>query len=213
VTFAELYAAVRDQGGFDSTSTGSSQADIAGWINQAYTRLVVRSKWRKAQVVIATTVADQAEYTLPATVEDIEEGILVGTEPWSAVGQETLWRLKNGNATADGGVWAGDYDDAGNPQIELYPAPDEAGVEVSALAVLKPVPLAVDADTPIVPEDFHDAIVDGAISTGLRRINERIGEADSFEARFREEVEGLRRRGNSRLSTGPVQVQVGGYHF
>lgn len=210
--FEEIVATVADQGGFDTRATGSSTADVQGWVNEAYRKLVVRSRWRKAQVQIATTVVDQAEYALSDDVVDILEGVIVDGAPYSSVGQETLWRLKNGNATADGGVWAGDYTDTGAQQIELYPAPAEAGLSIQALALLAPAALS-DGDTPIVPVDFHDAIVDGAIATGLRREDERIAEADSYEARFREEIETLRRRGNMRLSSGPVQIQVGGFHF
>lgn len=206
--FGELVAAVMDQGGFDETATGSTEEEVQGWVNSAYRKMVVRSKWRKAQVELATTVADQAEYALPETVEDIEEGILVGSEPWDRVGQHTLWHLKYGTDRASGGVWAPDYDDDGTKQIELYPAPEEAGVSISALGVLAPPVLEDDGDAPIVPSDFHDAIVDGAIATGLRRIDERIGEADSFDTRFNSEIEGLRRRGIAQLSSGPAVIRV-----
>lgn len=211
--FEELVAAVADQGGFDSRATGSSTSDIGGWINEAYRKMAVRARWRKAQVELAVTVADQAEYALSDDVLDIIEGITVDGAPYASTGQETLWRLKNGDASVDSGVWAGDYTDTGAQQIELYPAPDEDGLSIQALALLAPSVLEADGDTPIVPVDFHDAIVDGAIATGLRRIDERLAEADSFEARFREEIETLRRRGNMKLSSGPVRAQVVGYHF
>lgn len=213
MNFAELVAAVMDQGGFDETATGSTEDEVKEWINSAYRRMVVRSKWRKAQVELGETVADQAEYALPAGVEDIEEGILVGGEPWHPVGQKALWHLKYGNASASGGVWAADYSEDGSVQIELYPAPETSGVVISALGVLAPPVLEDSDDTPIVPSDFHDAIIDGAVATGLRRIDERIGEADSFDMRFVGEIENLRRRGNARLSTGPAVMQVQGYQF
>jgi hypothetical protein len=213
VTFAELYAAVRDQGGFDTGSTGETLTDIKAWVNEAYTRLVVGAKWRKAQVELFVTVADQAEYPLPATVVEVVEGILVGTEPWSAVGQETLWRLKNGNATADGGVWAEDFSSTGAVQIELYPAPDEAGVSVQALATLAPAALAADGDTPIIPADMHGDIIDGAIGIGYDRLENRPDLAEPKLAKLERNVEKLRRRANARLYSGPVEAQVSGYHF
>lgn len=212
MTFEEIVAAVADQGGFDTRATGSSTSDIEGWVNDAYRKLVVRSKWRKAQVQLGLTVTDQAEYVLPDTVEDIIEGILVDGEPYARTGQETLWRLKSGRASARTGLWAEDYSSTGQAQIELYPAPDSDDLEIQALAVISPDELSA-AMVPTIPEDFHSALIDGAIATGLRRVDERIAEADSFEGRFLEAIEDLRKRGNAKLSTGPVELQVSGFHF
>ena len=211
--FSELYAAVRDQGGFDTGSTGSTLTDVKAWLNEAYTRLVIGAKWRKAQVQIAVTVADQAEYALPATVVEIVEGILVGTEPWDPVGQETLWRLKNGNAVADGGVWAEDFSSSGAVQIELYPAPDEAGVSIQALATLAPAALSEPGDVPIIPADFHGELIDAAIGIGLDRLELRGDIAAPKLAKLEQNIERLRRRANARLYSGPVEAQVSGFHF
>lgn len=190
--FSELVAAVRDQGGFDSSSTGSTAAEIKSWINEAYKRMVVRARWRKAQVQLAVTVAGQDTYAVPDTVEDIIEGLEIDGEPVA---------------------WESAYADDGTAEIVLGTVPETAGVSITALAALSPPPLVADADVPIVPGDFHDAIVDGAIATGLRRVEERIAEADSYEGRYLSEIEGLRRRGNMRLNTGPVTLQVAGYRY
>jgi hypothetical protein len=208
VTFQQLYEAVRDQGGFDSGSTGSSLTNIKAWINERYTEIVVKSKWRKAQVEIATTVADQAEYALPATVVDIIEGLLVGDVPYDRVGQATLWRLRSGEDVANRAVWADDYTSTGTAQVELYPAPDDAGDSIQALAVLAPTDLSADADVPIIPADFHGALIDGAIATGYKRLEARLDLAGGLEAEFQGRIEELRRRGNARLQAGPAVIRV-----
>lgn len=213
MTFQEIYEAVRDQGGFDTGSTGSTLANVKAWVNERYTEMVVKARWRLAQVELATTVADQAEYALPATVVEIVEGITVDGDPYDAVGQETLTRLKAELATVNQGVWAGDYSSTGAVQIELYPAPEDAGDSIQGLCVLAPAALSADGDTPIVPVDFHGALIDGAISLGYKRLEARQDLASGLEAEFASRTEALRRRGNARLSPGPVELQISGYHF
>lgn len=190
--FSELVAAVRDQGGFDTSSTGSTAAEIKSWVNEAYKRMVVRSKWRKAQIQLALTVAGEDTYAVPELVEDIIDGLEIDGEAIE---------------------WESDYADDGTAQIVLGSAPDTTGTPITALCALAPPPLVSDTDVPIVPGDFHDALVDGAIGTGMRRVEERIQEADSYDARFLDETEKLRRRGNMRLKSGPAILQVEGYRY
>ena len=209
MNLGELVTALRTEGGTDATV-----AQAKSWLNDAHKRMVARAKWRMAQISLGTTVTDQAEYALDSDVVDLE-GLLVGSAPYERASQRDLWKLKAGNATLSGpgGVYAPDFTSAGVRQIELYPAPEVDGTAISGLAALLPATLVADADVPIVPEDFHQALVTGAIAIALERQDERLAEAADFRTRFDQEVEMLRRRGNSLIGSGTVAIQVGGIPF
>ncbi len=103
---------------------------------------------------------------------------------------------------------------AGVAQIELYPVPEESGLTIIALAASLPPDLTdTDTTTPIIPVDFHRALVEGAVADGLRLIDERIQEAQAFEDRFDAAIEQLRRRKNSRVGQHGQHVLVHGRHW
>ena len=207
MNLAELLSAVRDQGGFDVTETVAT-----GWINDRHAALVARAKYLQKEVSLGTTVSGQGEYSLPdvANIVDLE-GVLVGSAPYERVGQRYLWERKFRGGT--GNVFAPDFTTSGTLQIELYPAPDEDGTAITALAAVQPSALAASEDVPVVPPDFHKVIVDGAMAIGLERIDERLDEADRYHQLFEAGVMELIRRRNSRIGSGPVQIQVAGKHF
>jgi hypothetical protein len=207
VNLAELLSAVRDQGGFDVT-----EAVATGWINDRQAALVARAKYLQKEVSLGTTVSGQGEYSLPdvANIVDLE-GVLVGSEPYERVGTRSLWERKFRGGT--GNVFAPDFTSAGALQIELYPAPNEDGTAISGLAAVMPDALLAAEDVPVVPPDFHKVIVDGAMAIGLERIDERLDEADRYHQLFETGVQELIRRRNSRIGSGPVQIQVAGKHF
>lgn len=202
----------------DEVGVSATTAQIDSALNQRYKVANARSKWRMAEVSLGTTVVDQAEYTLAATVKEIESGeILVGSSEFTSVGTADLWGLKSGRLglNGDGGVFAVDYNAAGDPwQIELYPAPDTAGLAIKGLVPMLPAALTNGTDSPIFPDDLHEPIlVDGAIADLLSRFDERLDMAQWWEDRSNAAVEELRRRANRRGGGGPTQIQVAGYHF
>lgn len=208
-----MVAAVRVEGGVDTTTGAVSEATVKGRLNARYRRMVVRAKWRRGQVSLGQTVTGQAEYNIPTDVA-VLEGLMVDGDPFYRVGQTELWRLKAGQATVAGGAFAPDFTSSGTERVELYPAPTTAGLAIEALATLRPSALSANGDTPIVPEEFHDAIVEGAIADLLARLDERLDQAPYFDQKFDAAVEELRRLKNSQTAGGNVsQVRVAGYHL
>lgn len=210
MTAAEIVARVRSQ--FDV-----SDAEALASLNDRYKRLVGESQWLLQQVNLGTTAIDQATYTLPDNVADLRYVYVQdaeGPSEYSRVGDADILGLKTGRlrTSGSGGVFAPAYSSSGGSQVELYPAPDAAGSTVYGLGAVVPADLAL-ADTPAVPVDFHPALVDGVIADLYARVDERLDLAQVHETRFVSEIERLRRRKNSRVGSGPQQIQVKGYAF
>lgn len=215
MTFAELIAAVRSEGGFDTSTTGTGETEVKRWLNQAYRRMVAHSRYRKAEQQLATTVVDQAEYALSDDAVELLK-LKVGDAPYRPVGQGQLWDLKVGDLRLGHGVrgvFCHDYSSAAVKQVEIYPAPSVAGTAITGLVALYPTALVNPGDLPIVPEDFHEALVDGAIGIGMRRTEEDHAQAQPYDDRLMAEAEKLRLQLNTRVGSGPTQMRVAGYHL
>lgn len=203
MTIAEIIAAAKTEGGLDATD-----AQVQGWVNNRLRRLYAESLWRMQERSLGVTVAGTGRYAIPADVADIRR-VTVGGTPYSAASTEELWNLRAGTQYLSGlgGVFAPGYDDT-TDYIELWPVPDTAGQQIVALAAAVPADLTL-SDTPAIPSDFHDLLVEGAIADGLARLDEHLQESDRWEARWTAGVERLRRRRNSRVGSGPQQIRVG----
>lgn len=217
----EMVTAVLTQGGFDSTSSATSQAVALSWLEARYQEMCAESGYTQAIRELGPTVADQDEYALPESVTRVV-GLRVGTSrPWTPVKLEDLWALSAGTARLEGGMigafaetWSEETADAGTEKVKLYPAPTEAALDVLAICVVSPPALSLSANTaPRVPTDFHEYIVDGAIAMGLRRDDSREDEAAPYEARFKDATGRLGMRRRKRVGRGPIQGRVASVHF
>ena len=211
-TYDDLKNAAITEGGIDATTGGVSEATVGERVNDKYAEMVVRARWRKAEVNLAATVVDQAEYSIADTsIRDIEK-LRVEDTNYQRVGQEDLWEFRSGERYARN-VFAPDYTSGGLDQIELYPAPEDAGDTIYALAVLSPPPLSSDSDQTILPSEFNPYIVSGVVAWFLKMVDERLDEAQYHAQEFENGIEMLRRRRNQRFGKGPVQIGVAGYHW
>lgn len=212
--FDDITLRVRTQGGFDTSTSNISPTDVQGWIQERYKQMVGRSKWRKAEEVLGTTAAGDFLYPLASNVVDVE-GLNVDGDVYDPVGSDQLWRLRQGRMGVERGVdgyFGLGYLADGTVQVSLFPTPTTDGGVITGLVALYPDPLAA-GQSPIVPDEYHEALVWGAIATGLAEIEERLDSAGYFEQQFASAVEDLKRRANSRVNTGPTQILVKGYHF
>jgi hypothetical protein len=205
---AALVTAVLDQGGFDVSRTTA-----LSWLQDRYLRAVRKAEWTKAEVSLGSTVADQAEYPLPESALVVKD-VLVDGRPYTRVGPDRLAQLKFQAYSRDW-VFAPDWTSSAVEQIELYPVPVEDGLDITAVVVQEPTALDdTDASVPVIPTEFHNTVlVDGAIATGLARIDERLNEADRYEQGWEAAVNEMKRLKTSRVGSGPVRFQVQGYHF
>ena len=204
MTVQEVVTAVK-QAGFDE-----SEAVVKGWVLQRLRVMVARAKWRVMDITIGTTVADQAQYYLDPSVVDLRS-VRVGGVPYDPISPRDLDELKMGWATKSGpgGLFTQAFGrDFDAEFIELWPAPVESGVLISGLAAWQPAPVPDSSELPI-PADLHHYVLEGAIADGLARSDERLQEADRFEARFEQGVQLLSQRRNARHTAGPSRIRVG----
>lgn len=209
LTKAQLRSRVKDQATFSETD-----AVIDEWVNEKHKQLVVKAKWDTRIADLGSTVVGQADYSFDPNIVDLEK-LRVGGSRYRATGIDEIWDLQETDATlvpGVPGVYAITYKSDGTPQFTLYPAPD-AVASMSGLAIFTPADLTNNSDYPIVPEDFHEAIADGAIALGYRLRSEDAQEAADFENRFQAAIVELRVRKNTRGGSGPVQIAVKGYHW
>ena len=217
----EMVTAVLTQGGFDSTSSATSQAVALSWLEARYQEMCAESGYTQAIRELGPTVADQSEYALPDSVTRVIALSVGASRPWTPVKLEDLWALSAGTARLEGGMigafaetWSEETADAGTEKVKLYPAPTEAALDVLAICVVSPPALSLSANTaPRVPTDFHEYIVDGAIAMGLRRDDSREDEAAPYEARFKDATGRLGMRRRKRVGRGPIQGRVASVHF
>lgn len=195
-----MVAAVTGQGGFDTSGGHVDEATVISWIEDYYRKLVARTQWRKAEISFGNTVAGQAQYAVPANVVDVRK-IRVAGRPYRRVGIDDLDLLKAGEDTSPRPVFAPAFEADADAVVELWPVP-EAGQAITSVAALLPPALSAGSSVPAVPEDFHQAIVDGAIAEGMRRIYQRHDDAQQYEQRFEDAVKELKRRANSRIGSG-----------
>ncbi len=209
MNLGQAVAAVRAEGGIDA-----SEEVVKGWVNDRYADMVARARWRMAVVVISVTVEGQARYEVSDDIVDVES-LQVGGVGYEPVGAATLFALHRGERQlrAGRGVFSSAGSATGEEQIALYPFPDVSGVGIVGLVAMVPVPLSDDSAVPKIPVDLHGYLRDGVMATGLALMDERLPEADRFEARFEKGVELLGARKYSRLSHGPTQIQVAGIHY
>jgi hypothetical protein len=208
LTLTQLRSRVKDVATFDEPD-----ATIDQIANEKHKQLVALSGWDTRITNLGTTVTDQGEYDVPSGIADLAK-LRVDSTPYKQVGLDQIWDLRNGDAflSGAGGVFAPNYKADGTQQVSIYPTPDEDGLTIDALVTFVPATLGA-SDYPIVPEDVQPAIADGVVAELWRLRSENAQEAAEFENRFQGAIELLRRRKNSRIGTGPVQIGVKGVHF
>lgn len=200
-------------GQFDVTTAVAS-----AWVNERQNRMVAEAQWRMSKTTIATTVAGTSNYTLPENVVDLRavrvEAANGDVGLYTPVGIEDLWKVDSGQSRIDyrdggAGVFAEDYTSSGGVQIRLHPAPAVTGSTIVGLISYMTTDLTYGTGDPLViPDDLRPFLQDGAMADGYTYEDERHDLAQLHEARFREGIELLRRRRNSRTGSGPGRMRV-----
>lgn len=219
-TVAELVTEVKSQGNFDCTN-----AEALKWLTRAHRKMCERSRcYRKA--LTQKTVAEQVSYPIPAEVTQVKEVLVesattghpmvpYGTGRHTDIAQGALhylW-LTGLFLAVGGGIAGGDWNEAGESQLFLYPTPTESGLTIKVLAVCIPPDLKEGEDSLIkVPATYLDALVSGAIATGLLRLEGRADLAGThqqiFDAACSELLTEINRK---HRGPGPAEIRVVGY--
>lgn len=206
-----LITAVLTEGNFDN-----GEEAVLRWLNGAHRLMVVRSTCFRKRVEIGLTVQGQSSYPLPSEITQVREvlvnGIIWGQGRHSDIAasqQNWLW------ITGTHSVTTQDSDAEGNDQIALVPTPVESGDVVEAYAVCRPPDLSKTDDSTLkTPPEFDEALIAGAIATGLSRTAMRPELARNFQQTFEAGCTELLRDVRKRFrGSGQTQARVSGYNF
>lgn len=182
-----------------------AQIDVTD--DQAYVWLLDRARimnsaaqWLVREGTISGTGV--LEYRLPADCVKTE-AVLIGGLPYKRV---TLSEMDAAlAASTTGRLYTDGVDQLGTNSIAITPL--LADGKTATLRYLADVPNDRSGSPPF-PLDIHSALADGAIATGLARMDERFDSAGYFDARFNDATARLRLRRNSHVGRGPVPLRV-----
>lgn len=160
------------------------------------------AQWRVMEADLIGTDPGARELALP--VDCIKtEALIVNGYPYRRATLSTMDVAIAGYSTRQ--IYSDGVDAFGSNSITINPV-----LTAPAIGVLRYLADVVDDRTssPPFPLDFHSALADGAISTGLARMDERFDSAGYFDARFVDATSRLKYRRNSHAGRGPMRLRV-----
>lgn len=190
--------------------TAVTESEAKARINQAYRQMVADAEAIKSRITFGPTVVGQADYEIDPRVIAIRT-LRVGGYAYDRQAIDDLDDLVANDAWVRGayrGFFAPNFSAGANPEVTIYPVPTADGVTMTARASLLPDDMIEDGEYPKLPADFHEDLVDGAMATVLRRDDERLGDSQALEARFKERIRELHGRLNRRVGGGPARVKL-----
>lgn len=212
-TIANVMADLRDAeaAGFDFSEERAEALAI-----ESCDRLAAVSEWVRAEVNFGPTVANQADYTVPAKVVRARN-VYIGTNGYTEASYDELMGLRAGRMFAneggtDGGVFTERFsEDGSTKQITLYPTPEDDDLEIVALCSITPGESMTKASVLPFPADMYRAVVDYGIAIAYESFDENINAGAAYLQRAGDKAEQLRRRANSRMGRGPYKARVAGH--
>lgn len=140
--------------------------DLGLLVNLAYTDFSWETEWNETEIVV-TTVANQAEYSLPTPyfkavkeviytygsgINESQSVRLTQSSEKDEQLMDPLWRLRP--ATQSPNRWL----TRGNNVVRIIDAPISSGDNLTVCGTQLPAALSADADTPGLPDPYHEAI-------------------------------------------------------
>ncbi len=207
-TVQQLVTAVIEDGNFDV-----SEDRALAWLDARHALMVVRARSLRVSEEIGPTVVDQQTYDLPSDVVQIFS-VTVDGVPQGNLANEDLPNANRGFLllSGDGQAIAPSEDSDGDGMVALVPVPSTAGLSVVLRAARRPPALVIgDESTLRIPTEFCDALIAGAIATGLLRSEQRPDLAANFEQIFGGGAEEFRvQTARKYRGAGPAQIRVQG---
>jgi hypothetical protein len=217
-TSADLLNQLKQEVGF---SVSGGDATLLGWLNARHRKMVARSKCYRGQTTIAGgTVIGQADYAIPSGALRIQS-VEVGGVTYDRASRSDVIAVRNSTAVFTSeygeGVVALGAGAAGAETLTIYPTPTVAGASIVLFGALRAPELTVAGvgtppagatNSPVVPPEYFDALVNGAAAIGLKRTESRHGEAQAYTSEFDDACEELRRETRARWNTGPSRIRV-----
>lgn len=177
------------------TST-EARTRVKNFINERY-RAVATScgltsvRWGYGTII---TVAESIDYPVTGIIHPVQAWLAVGNSADKILRQITSLEFleldpaqeKHGEPQA----WSHHRSNAATATVRLWPIPDDE-YSVGVGGIMSGTDMSADGDVPVLPEDFHDALIFGALSDELME-KEKPQLADAMEAKFKERVRELR---------------------
>ena len=206
----QLVNAVIEDADFDATP-----AQALRWLNTRQKLMCQRTLCYRKTLALGNTVEAQDTYTLaPGVVRLL--GVTVGDityehathSDFSALAHGFEWLV--GEPGMTGGVAGRDDTAAGTTQLRIFPVPGEAPLAIAVYAAMVSPDLVIGQDeTLVIPAQFCDGLVDGAIATGSARGEARTDLAAQFEEKFTAACQELKLATRLKFRrSGPAQIRV-----
>jgi len=211
-TVQSLIDQVKTEAQFDVTD-----AQALAWLDRRQKKMAVRARaYRKTATIAGGTVANQRDYPLPSDLVEVLE-VTVGGLPYGRATHADLSYGAQGwvELSGIGGVVSSEEDSSGGPEIALYPTPTTAAQAILVRGIFRPASLVVGTDsTIVVPDEYLDSLVSGAIATGLSRQENRPDLAQGFEQDYENACEEWRRQVRRRYrGAGPTPIRIQGVNI
>lgn len=187
-------------------------AEAEARINQAYRRMVAESHWLTEKITLGPLVVGTNHYALPANVVQLLN-VRVKGYAYDRKSPDEIDDLGVNDAWVSGGYrgfFAPEFTASGGGEVLIWPTPTSVETFTARVAIV-PEPmtnLGAAGEYPLLPVDFHEDLIDGALATAFRRDDERLAEADELEARFAARIRDLRGRRKSRVGSGVARVKL-----
>jgi hypothetical protein len=157
--------------------SGLSSSTLNTWINSGQNEFCNAFEFYWLEKSAAdTTVASQANYTIPADCRKLLR-VYVGSTEYTYV----PFSLKENVSTSDA---IGAYYTF-NASIYLIPTPTVAGTTITFYYYKDPTDMSSDSDTPTIPSRFHEALVYYGLARAYAR-DENQTQAEYAERKFNE---------------------------
>jgi len=198
MTFLELQDRILDR---LNLSSDDARARIKNFINERYRNIQTScsmSRVRKGTIVLST-VDDQDTYTPVVDDDDptlqiikplsLKIGSGLNFPPLTEITLDALRRSPSADPTRPHSYVVTNYSASGCT-LKLWPTPDDI-YEITIDGLLNGTDLVDDDDVPAMPEDFHDALIFGALADEYDHFD-KPGLATKQEKKFEKRVSELR---------------------
>lgn len=201
-----LVNAVIEDADFDATPEQALR-----WLTARQRTMSARSLCNRKTLNLGSTVSGQDIYGLPPGIIRVLEVSVGGLSYGEArhadfVGLLNAWSVICG----PGGVAARQDTAMGTTQLRIFPAGGQEAQPISVYAVTLAPDLALaDDSTLVVPPEYYEALVSGAIATGTGRGEARPDLASAFGTEFAEACQELKMATRRKFRrSGALQLRV-----
>lgn len=189
------------------------RAQIAVSPDQAWVWLLDRARVMNAEArwlytqdhATISSIADGRYWNLPTDLIWLEAVIVAGV-PY----QRSTPKALDARWAGDTGNTSGIYALGQGLSLQLHPGHIVDPLVASDVQIhcVLDVEDTGQLGMPPFPNDFDQALVDGAVAMGLARMDERFDSASYFDAKFAAAIERLKRRRHGMVGRGATQIRV-----